>query len=256
MNWGRLGFSGRFPDLPAEWCKSVCRLRAGRSRVLSSVREGQHHQRGPERGIRQKKQPMPSHEQYWKETWPEEKTTCLCVGKEDGIYHLFGEKVVFVREGVSNCLHGNRTQGADWFMRTGTDFGNWKRNDFALVDGGGAAAGRARKPLTDPPLPEKRSFSLGRQQKNPAETKIWFWATSRKLFEQERGADPEDTTQLHCWGISERTLGSPEHPSLPSRAGHGLAAAAACGTGCPCPASAQGQRLLPRHKQHMLGNGM
>jgi len=38
----------------------------------------------------------------------------------------------------------------------------------------------------------------------------------------------------------ERMLGSPEHPSLSSCAGHGLAAAAACGTGCPCPASAPG----------------
>lgn len=96
---------------------------------------------------------------------------------------------------MSNCLHGNGTQEADWF-RPGTDFVNQKRNDFTLVgDDGGQPGGWGSHCWT---LHfQRRSFFLGGSAKKSAETKTFFWATSRKSFEQERRANPADTMQLN-----------------------------------------------------------
>lgn len=117
---------------------------------------------GPERGMRQQRQPTPSRIGLeGKCSQRGDHTACM---GEDGIQHqLFGEKVSCVTEAVSGCPHGNRTWGAGWFRRTGADFGNQESNDSELVDGEGRQPeGQGNHWQAHLPLPEKRSFFLGR----------------------------------------------------------------------------------------------
>lgn len=110
-----------------------------------------------------KMQSTPSHELYWKGNVVRGEVTLPMLEKM-GLSISYLETVV--TEAMSSCLHGNRTWGAGWFRRTGADFGNQERNDFELVDGEGRQpGGQASHWQTHPPLPEKRSFLLGRSER-------------------------------------------------------------------------------------------
>lgn len=162
MNWSRLEFSDHFPDPPVKWCKSMHSPELGQAGFSHCVKEGQPSKHGPERGMRQQRQPTPSRIGLeGKCSQRGDHTACM---GEDGIQHqLFGEKVSCVTEAVSSCPHGNRTWGAGWFRRTGADFGNQESNDSELVDGEGRQPeGQGNHWQAHLPLPEKRSFFLGR----------------------------------------------------------------------------------------------
>lgn len=162
MKWSRLEFSDHFPDLPVKWFKSMHNPEMGQARFSQCVKKGQASKHSLERIMRQNA--------VYTIPWIVLERKCsqrgahtACVG-EGGIQHqLFGGKVVFATEIMSSCLHGNRTWGAGWFSRTGADFGNQERNDIELVDSEGSQpGGQGSHWQTHLPLPEKRSFLLGR----------------------------------------------------------------------------------------------